>query len=101
MTDNRGNTYVMGVKAGTVYIKELSASIGYKVDSIVYFLNVEAGNTATFNVSDIPKVTDTFIELFKIDIETLKDASQGDAFLGGCGVHMKIICGTLYYWKSS
>ena len=55
-------------RQGTVYIKELSAPAGYKVDSTVYSLNVEAGKTATLNVSDTPKVTDTLIELFKIDI---------------------------------
>ena len=31
------------------------------------------GETATLNVSDTPKVTDTLIELFKIDMETQKD----------------------------
>lgn len=31
-TDENGNTDVVEVKAGTVYIKELSAPAGYKVD---------------------------------------------------------------------
>ena len=82
-TDNSGNTDTVEVKAGTVYIKELFAPAGYKVDSTVYSLNVEAGKTATLNVSDTPKVTDTLIELFKIDMETQKDAPQGDASLEG------------------
>ena len=82
-TDNSGNTDTVEVKAGTVYIKELSAPAGYKVDNTVYSLNVEAGKTATLNVSDTPKVTDTLIELFKIDMETQKDAPQGDASLEG------------------
>ena len=34
-------------KVGTVYIKELSAPAGYKVDKTVYSLKVEAGKTAT------------------------------------------------------
>ena len=37
-TDNSGNTDTVEVKAGTVYIKELSAPAGYKVDSTVLFL---------------------------------------------------------------
>ena len=86
-TDNSGNTDTVEVKAGTVYIKELSAPAGYKVDSTVYSLNVEAGKTATLNVSDTPKVTDTLIELFKIDMETQKDAPQGDASLEGASSH--------------
>ena len=47
----------------------------------MYSINVEAGKIATLNVSDTPKVTDTLIELFKIDMETQKDAPQGDASL--------------------
>ena len=41
--DNSRNTDTVEVKAGAVYIKELSAPAGYKVDNTVYFLNVEAG----------------------------------------------------------
>ena len=92
-TDNSGNTDVVEVKAGTVYIKELSAPAGYKVDSTVYSLNVEAGKTATLNVSDTPKVTDTLIELFKIDMETQKDAPQGDASLEGAEFTWKFYAG--------
>ena len=92
-TDNSGNTNTVEVKAGTVYIKELSAPAGYKVDSTVYSLNVEAGKTATLNVSDTPKVTDTLIELFKIDMETQKDAPQGDASLEGAEFTWKFYAG--------
>ena len=92
-TDNNGNTDTVEVKAGTVYIKELSAPAGYKVDSTVYSLNVEAGKTATLNVSDTPKVTDTLIELFKIDMETQKDAPQGDASLEGAEFTWKFYAG--------
>ena len=82
-TDNSGNTDTVEVKAGTVYIRELSAPAGYKVDKTVYSLKVEAGKTATLKVSDTPKVTDTLIELMKIDMETQKDAPQGNASLEG------------------
>ena len=92
-TDNSGNTDTVEVKAGTVYIKELSAPAGYKVDSTVYSLNVEAGKTATLNVSDTPKVTATLIELFKIDMETQKDAPQGDASLEGAEFTWKFYAG--------
>ena len=52
--------------AGTVYIKELSAPKGYKLDTTVRSLKVEAGKTVTLNVSDVPKVTETLVDLFKI-----------------------------------
>ncbi|HBG5804006.1 TPA: SrtB-anchored collagen-binding adhesin [Clostridioides difficile] len=82
-TDENGNTEVVEVKAGTVYIKELSAPLGFQVDTTVYSLNVEVGKTATLKVSDTPKVTDTLIELFKIDMETQKNNPQGTASLAG------------------
>ena len=92
-TDENGNTDVVEVKAGTVYIKELSAPAGYKVDKTVYSLKVEAGKTATLKVSDTPKVTDTLIELFKIDMETKKDNPQGNASLAGAEFTWKYYAG--------
>ena len=92
-TDENGNTDVVEVTAGTVYIKELSAPAGYKVDKTVYSLKVEAGKTATLKVSDIPKVTDTLIELFKIDMETQKDNPQGNASLAGAEFTWKYYVG--------
>ena len=92
-TDENGNTDVVEVKAGTVYIKELSAPAGYKVDKTIYSLKVEAGKTATLKVSDTPKVTDTLIELFKIDMETQKDNPQGNASLAGAEFTWKYYAG--------
>ena len=98
-TDENGNTDVVEVKAGTVYIKELSAPAGYKVDKTVYSLKVEAGKTATLKVSDIPKVTDTLIELFKIDMETQKGNPQGNASLAGAEFTWKYYAG--FYTKDN
>ena len=92
-TDENGNTDIVEVKAGTVYIKELSAPAGYKVDKTVYSLKVEVGKTATLKVSDTPKVTDTLIELFKIDMETQKDNPQGNASLAGAEFTWKYYAG--------
>ena len=86
-------------KVGTVYIKELSAPAGYKVDKTVYSLKVEAGKTATLKVSDTPKVTDTLIELFKIDMETQKDNPQGNASLAGAEFTWKYYAG--FYTKDN
>ena len=98
-TDENGNTDVVEVKAGTVYIKELSAPTGYKVDKTVYSLNVEVGKTAALKVSDTPKVTDTLIELFKIDMETQKDNPQGTASLAGAEFKWKYYDG--FYAKDN
>ena len=88
-----GNTDVVEVTADTVYIKELSAPAGYNVDKTVYPLTIKAGETATLKVSDTPKVTDTLIELFKIDMETQKDNPQGNASLAGAEFTWKYYAG--------
>ena len=98
-TDSNGNTETVEVKAGTVYIKELSAPTGYKVDNTVYSLKVEVGKTATLKVADTPKVTDTLIELFKIDMETQKNNPQGNATLEGAEFTWKYYAG--YYNKDN
>ena len=82
-TNENGETNEVEVTAGTVYIKELSAPKGYKLDTTVRSLKVEAGKTAVLNVSDVPKVTETLVDLFKIDMETGKATAQGDAALSG------------------
>lgn len=82
-TNENGDTNEVEVTAGTVYIKELSAPKGYKLDTTVRSLKVEAGKTVTLNVSDVPKVTETLVDLFKIDMETGKATAQGNAALAG------------------
>ena len=72
--------------AGTVYIKELSAPKGYKLDTTVHSLKVEAGKTVVLNVSNVPKVTEILVDLFKIDMETGKATAQGDAALAGAEI---------------
>ena len=51
------------------------------------------------NVSDTPKVTDTLIELFKIDMETQKDNPQGNASLAGAEFTWKYYAG--FYTKDN
>ena len=82
-TNENGETNEVEVTAGNAYIKELSAPKGYKLDTTVHSLKVEAGKTAVLNVSDVPKVTETLVDLFKIDMETGKATAQGDAALAG------------------
>ena len=98
-TDDNGNTEAVEVKAGTVFIKEQQAPAGFKLDKKVYPLTVEAGKTATLKVSDTPKVTETLLELFKIDLETGKANAQGNASLAGAEFTWKYYDG--YYNKDN
>ena len=99
ITDHAGNTDAVEVKAGTVYAKESHAPAGFQLDQNVYTLTVEAGKTTTLKVSDTPKVTDTLIELFKIDLETSKSMSQGNASLEGAEFTWQFYDG--YYAKEN
>ena len=82
-TDGNGNTDIVELRAATYYVKETKAPKGFQLDKNTYTLTVKVGETATLKVSDTPKVTDTLIELFKIDMETGKASAQGNASLEG------------------
>ena len=89
----------MELRASTYYIKETEAPKGFQLDKNVYTLTVKAGETTTLKVSDTPKVTDTLIELFKIDMETGKSTAQGNASLEGAEFVWKYYDG--YYTKDN
>ena len=82
-TNASGNTDTVELRASTYYVKETKAPKGFQLDKNVYTMTVKAGETSTLKVSDTPKVTDTLVELFKIDMETSKATPQGNASLEG------------------
>ena len=98
-TNATGNTDTVELRAATYYVKETKAPKGFRLDKNVYTLTVKAGETATLKVSDTPKVTDTLVELFKIDMETGKAAPQGSASLEGAEFVWKYYDG--YYSKDN
>lgn len=98
-TDSNGNTDTVELRAATYFVKETKAPKGFQLDKNVYTLTVKAGETATLKVSDTPKVTDTLIELFKIDMETSKSTAQGNASLEGAEFVWKYYDG--YYTKEN
>ena len=89
----------MELRAATYYIKEIEAPKGFQLDKNTYTLTVKAGETATLKVSDTPKVTDTLVELFKIDMETGNATAQGKAALEGAEFVWKYYDG--YYTKEN
>ena len=98
-TDGNGNTDTVELRAATYYVKETEAPKGFQLDKNVYTLTVKAGETTTLKVSDTPKVTDTLVELFKIDMETGKSTAQGNASLEGAEFVWKYYDG--YYTKDN
>ena len=98
-TDSNGNTDTVELRAAKYYVKETKAPKGFQLDKNVYTLTVKAGETAALKVSDTPKVTDTLVELFKIDMETSKSTAQGNASLEGAEFVWKYYDG--YYTKDN
>ncbi len=82
-TNASGNTDTVELRAAAYYVKETKAPKGFQLDKNVYTMTVKVGETSTLKVSDTPKVTDTLVELFKIDMETSKATPQGNASLEG------------------
>lgn len=100
LTTNRaGNTDTVELRAGTYYVKETKAPKGFQLDKEVYTLTVKVGETSILKVSDTPKVTDSLIELFKIDMETSNGTPQGNAALEGAEFVWKYYDG--YYTKDN
>lgn len=62
-------------------MKKKKTHTGFQIDNTVHSLNVTVGEKATLKVKDIPKVTTTLINIFKIDMETWKSTPQGNATL--------------------
>lgn len=98
-TNGNVNTDTVELRAATYYVKETKAPTGFQLDKNVYTLTVKAGETTTLKVSDTPKVTDTLVELFKIDMETGKSTAQGNASLEGAEFVWKYYDG--YYTKDN
>ena len=98
-TNASGNTNTVELRAATYYVKETRVPKGFQLDKNVYTMTVKAGETSTLKVSDTPKVTDTLVELFKIDMETSKATPQGNASLEGVEFVWKYYDG--YYMKDN
>ena len=98
-TNASGNTNTVELRAATYYVKETKVPKGFQLDKNVYTMTVKAGETSTLKVSDTPKVTDTLVELFKIDMETSKATPQGNASLEGAEFVWKYYDG--YYTKDN
>ena len=98
-TNANGNTDTVELRAATYYVKETKAPKGFQLDKNVYTMTVKVNETTTLKVSDKPKVTDTLVELFKIDMEIAKATPQGNASLEGAEFVWKYYDG--YYTKDN
>ncbi len=98
-TDGSGNSGTMELNEGSYYVKETTAPKGYQLDTQIHTLNVTTGGTAVLNVQDQPKVTDTLLEILRIDMELKDGIPQGAASLAGARFEWKYYAG--YYTKEN
>ena len=92
-TDEWGNTNTLELNAGTYYVKEITAPMGYAMDYTTYEVVVTAGQTATVYVQDIPQSDPINILLQKVDSETGLAVPQGDTSLANAEFTIKYFSG--------
>lgn len=79
-TDAFGKATSAGLPLGKYYIKEISSPSGYTIDENKYFFNIDYENkVVTLNVNE--NVIKGRIVINKIDSETMRCSSQGEASL--------------------
>lgn len=92
-TATNGYSNVVSLNAGTYYIKETKAPLGFALDPDVHTLTVNAGVTTTFEHIDLPQMDPVAILLGKIDKETNQNKPQGSASLQGAQFTVKYYAG--------
>ena len=90
-----GTSNTVQLNAGTYYVKEISAPMGYALDPNTYQVTVTSGQTATVYVTDAPQSDPITILLQKQDADTGLAAPQGDTSLKDAEFTVKYFAG--YY----
>lgn len=88
VTDASGNSNTLELKAGTYYVKELTAPSGYVADPKTYTITVSAKETAVLKVAEVPGYDAAGLSIMKIDQDT-KGLPQGRAALSGAEFTIK------------
>ena len=94
-TDEWGNSNTVQLNAGTYYVKEITAPMGYALDPNTYEVTVTSGQTATVYVTDVPQSDPIAMLLQKQDADTGLAAPQGDTSLANAEFTVKYFSG--YY----
>ena len=97
-TDTAGKAISAKIDAGTYYVKESRAAVGYALDTQAYQVRVHPAQTTRVNgsigqVTDMPQHNPVEIVLSKIDSETRAGEPQGGASLAGAQFEIKYYAG--------
>ncbi len=82
-TNASGDTDWRELDPGIYYIREITASLGYRLSDEVLEIELQPGDRKTFTMEEVP-VTDSFhLQIMKGDAETEEFSAQGTASLEG------------------
>ena len=82
-TDINGVFRLDNIPVATYFVKEIQSSDGYRINSNVLIVNIEAGTTVTYSFIEPPRYDKNFLVLHKRDLETSQEHSYGDASFSG------------------
>ena len=94
-TDANGETTAVELAPGNYYVKEKQAPFGYRLNSNVYPVTVEAEKTAVAEVKDTPVWNKAEVSICKVDAETGESQALGGADLAGAKMRVNYYAG--YY----
>jgi len=92
-TDANGSAGPLSVKAGTYYVKEVTAPTGYALDTEAHAVTVTSGATTTAAVSDAPQSDPNMLTVAKLDAETGLASPLGAGTLEGAEFTVKYYAG--------
>lgn len=93
-TTEDGTSNKVSLNAGTYYVKETVAPVGYMLDKKVYPVTIKVGETFVLKVTDKPTMNPVGVLLGKVDKETNQNKPQGSATLEGALFTVKFYPGT-------
>ena len=89
-----GSSNVIELYSGTYYVKETKAPSGYALDTNVYSIKVNSGETVKGEFEDIPKSNEISIALKKVDSKTGTSTVSGYGSLKGAQYEFKFFKGS-------
>lgn len=93
VTDANGNMNTLELNAGTYYVRELAAPMGFAKSKEVTQFTIAAEQTTQLTFTDVPQTNPIDILVQKVDADTNQNAPQGSAKLEGAHFRIQYYAG--------